>query len=49
MAFRGAANLLKKKAFSLLGIETPAVHVMDCNFTNKSVIIPGLEMSNKNR
>ena len=44
MDFRGVANLLKKKTFSLLGIETLAVCVIDCNFTNKSVIIPGLEM-----
>ena len=44
MAFRGVASLLKKKAFSLLGIEIPAMRVINCNFTNESVIIPGLEM-----
>jgi hypothetical protein len=37
---RGVANLLKKKTFSLLRIETLPVYVIDCNFTNKSVIIP---------
>jgi hypothetical protein len=42
--FIGVPNLLKKKTFSLLGIETLPVYVIDCNFTNKSVIIPGLEL-----